>query len=266
MNTQTLLKYRRQAKSVYARTVEKAYFRVFGHRVDERFVIVGNARTGSNYLLAGLQSSPHIRTYHEIFASHNREVGKDFEKILSTVFQYESKSTELVGFKVFYNHLTDAEWEKLVAHKDFKVIHLTRRNRLRTVISLEIAFKTGEWINSGKYSGNDFQPHEKRVRLDPLKLVQRIEQIEQGEAAARARFCDRPVLEVIYEEMVQSPREVFGSVSHYLGVNGIDPGQIRLKRQNPESMAQLIINYEEVESVLKDTRFAEYLVSRTSPG
>ncbi len=190
--------------------------------------------------------------YHEIFAAHNREVGKDFEKILSTLYQYESKSTKLVGFKVFYNHLTDEEWKKLVARNDLKVIHLTRRNRLRTVISLEIAFKTGQWTQGREFRGS---PKEKRVSLDPLKLLKRLEQIEEGEAATRARFCDRPMLEIVYEDLVQSPHEVFASVGAYLGVDGIDPGKIRLKRQNPEHLTQLIVNYDEVESVLKEYPF-----------
>jgi LPS sulfotransferase NodH len=252
-----LLQLRDKLNSVYAHTLQRAYFRLFGHPVDRRVVIVGNARTGSNYLLDGLKTSPAIRMYHEIFASHNREVGRDFEKILSTVYQYESKSTEMVGFKVFYNHLTDEEWKKLVAHKDLKVIHLTRRNRLRTVISLEIAFKTGQWTQGGNSTGSK----EKRVILDPLKLLKRLEQIEDGEAATRVRFCDHPMLEIIYEDLVQSPYEMFASVGAYLDIDGIDPDMIRLKRQNPESLAQLIVNYDEVESRLKNTRFAEYLVN-----
>jgi LPS sulfotransferase NodH len=256
MNTREMIvKLRGKADSLYTHTLQRAYFRVFGHQVDQRFAIVGNARTGSNYLLDGLKSSPAIRMYHEIFASHNRKVGKDFDKILSTVYQYESNSTRIVGFKVFYNHLTDDEWNKLVARKALKVIHLTRRNRLRTIISLEIAFKTGQWTKAGHAGG----PREKRIMLDPLKLLKRLEQIEEGEAATRARFCDRQILEVVYEELVQSPREVFASVSAYLGVDGIDPNKIRLKRQNPESLMQLIVNYNEVESVLGKTQYAEYL-------
>jgi LPS sulfotransferase NodH len=251
------LKLRDKARSVYTQTLQRAYFRLFGHQVDQRFFIVGNARTGSNYLLDGLKTSPAIRMYHEIFAAHNREVGKDFEKILSTLFQYESKTTKMVGFKVFYNHLTDEEWKKLVARNDLKVIHLTRRNRLRTVISLEIAFKTGQWTQGGSFAG----PKEKRISLDPLKLLKRLEQIEEGEAVTRARFCDRPMLEIVYEDLVQSPHEAFASVGAYLGVDGIDPSTIRLKRQNPEHLAQLIVNYDEVESVLKNTRFAEYLIN-----
>jgi len=68
------------------------------------------------------------------------------------------------------------------------------------------------------------------------------------------------MLEVVYEELVQSPRNVFATVGAYLGVDDIDPGKIRLKRQNPEGLAQLIVNYDEVESLLKNTGFSKYLV------
>jgi LPS sulfotransferase NodH len=120
---------------------------------------------------------------------------------------------------------------------------------------LEIAFKTGQWTKSGSSGG----PREKRVTLDPSKLMRRLEQIEEGEAATRARFRDRQILEIVYEDLVQSPYEIFASVGRYLGVDGIDPGKIKLKRQNPEGLAQLITNYAEIEALLKQTRFAEYL-------
>lgn len=256
MNHKDLIsQWRDRADSFYDRALHKTYFRVFGHPVARRFAIVGNARTGSNYLLDGLKSSPSIRMYHEIFAGHNRRAGQDFDRILSTVFQYESKSIQMVGFKVFYNHLTEEEWQRLQASRNLQIIHLTRRNRLRTVISLEIAFKTGQWTQSARAGG----PKEKQVVLEPSKLINRLEQIEEGEAATRARFRDRQVLEVVYEELVRSPHEVFASVGAYLGVEGIDPARIRLKRQNPEGLRQLIVNYDEVAVALSNTRFAEYL-------
>jgi LPS sulfotransferase NodH len=250
-----VLQARDKVNAVYIHTLKRTYFRVFGHQVNQRFAIIGNARTGSNYLLDGLKSSPSIMMYHEIFAEHNRKIGKDFDEILSTVFQYESKSTELVGFKVFYNHLTGEEWNKFLACEELKVIHLTRRNRLRTVISLEIAFKTGEWTRSGHSGGLE----KKRLILEPSKLIEQLEQIEEGESATRARFSKRQMIEVVYEELVQTPMEVFALVSTFLGVNGVDPSKIRLKKQNPESLKQLIINYHEIKAVLRNTRFAEYL-------
>ena len=254
-----ILQFREKADVLYVNSLQRTYFRMFGHPVDQRFAIVGNARTGSNYLLDGLKSSPAIRMYHEIFADHNRRIGEDFDRVFSMVFQPESKSTKIVGFKVFYNHLTENEWQKFLACKDLKIIHLIRRNRLRTVISLEIAFKTGQWTKSGNSHSGKVQ--EKRLRLDPSKLIKRLEQIEQGETTARIHFQDRQILEVIYEELVKSPQSLFESVGKYLGVDGIDPGKIRLRRQNPESLQQLIINYDEIEAALRSTRFAEYLNS-----
>jgi LPS sulfotransferase NodH len=254
-----MLQVRETADSFYTNSIQRTYFRMFGHPIDQRFAIVSNARTGSNYLLNGLKSSPSIRMYHEIFADHHRQVGEDFERIFSTVFQPESKSTKIVGFKVFYNHLTDDEWQKFLTCKDLKIIHLTRRNRLRTVISLEIAFKTGQWTKSRKGNSGEFR--EKRLILDPSKTIRRMEQIEEGEATTRIRFRDRQILEVVYEELVQAPQLVFESAGKYLGVDGIDPGKIRLKRQNPETLQQLIINFGEIEAVLRNTRFAEYLNS-----
>jgi LPS sulfotransferase NodH len=252
-----VLQFRERADAIYVNSLQRTYFRMFGHPIEQRFAIVGNARTGSNYLLDGLKSSPSIRMYHEIFADHNRRVGKDFDRVFSTVFQPESKSTKIVGFKVFYNHLTEKEWQKFLACRDLKIIHLIRRNRLRTVISLEIAFKTGQWTKSVK--GNSGELKEKRLRLDPSKLIKRLEQIEEGEATARARFRDRQILEVVYEELVQSPKSGFEAAGAYLGVDGIDPSRIRLRRQNPETLQQLIINYDEIEAALRNTRFAEYL-------
>jgi LPS sulfotransferase NodH len=252
-----ILQVREKADSFYVNSIQRTYFRVFGHPIDQRFAIVGNPRTGSNFLLDGLKSSPAIRMYHEIFADHNRRIGKDFHKIFSTVFQPESKSIKIVGFKVFYNHLTEGEWQKLLSCKDLKIIHLTRRNRLRTVISLEIAFKTGQWTQAGK--SNSGEVKQKRLKLDPSKLIQRLEQIEEGEKTARIRFRDWQVLELVYEELVKSPKLVFESAGNFLGVDGIDPGRIRLRRQNPETLQQLIINYDEIEAVLRNTRFEEYL-------
>ena len=252
-----ILQVREKADVFYMNSIQRTYFRMFGHPIDQRFAIIGNARTGSNFLLDGLKSSTSIRMYHEIFADHNRRIGEDFDRVFSTVFQAESKSTKIVGFKVFYNHLTEDEWQKFLASRDLKIIHLTRKNRLRTILSLEIAFKTGQWTKSGQRHSGELE--EKRLRLDPPKLIKRLEQIETGEAMARIRFRDRQVLEVVYEELVQSPKSVFESVSQYLGVDGIDPGKIRLRRQNPETLQQLIINYDEIQVALRNTRFAEYL-------
>ncbi|MBI5842261.1 MAG: hypothetical protein HZB19_19415 [Chloroflexi bacterium] len=243
--------------SSYEKTLLRAYFEIFGHAVHQRFAILGNARTGSNYLLDGLKSSKSIKMYHEIFADHNRRKGRDFEKILSSLYQKQDKSICIIGFKVFYNHLTEDEWQKFQSHTDYRIIHLTRRNRLRTIVSLDVAFKTGQWTKSSK--AIDKHDLDKRIVLDSSSLLERLEKIENDEHLARERFKDRPVLEVVYEEMVREPMQIFQAVGEYLGVTDIDPSHIKIKKQNPEHLGKIIVNYDEVQRVLRDTRFAVYL-------
>ncbi len=93
------------------------YLNLFGHWNYNRFAVIGNARTGSNYLFIGLslENSNCVRMYHEVFAIRNRKLaGKDFDQIFPMVFRNEDKIIKAVGFKLFYDHLTKDEWEKVL--------------------------------------------------------------------------------------------------------------------------------------------------------
>ena len=240
----------------YKKMLQRINWNVLGHRDYLRFAIVGNARTGSNYLLAGLNSSKHIKMHDEIFALHKRETGKDYDLIFSTLFRKEKKCIKAVGFKLFYYHLTTDEWNKFMLNRDFMIIHITRRNRLRTIVSLDIAHKTDQWSSS---AGRTIEPMEKRIFIDTSKLIGRLEQIQNREAMTRNRLKDWQMLEVVYEDLVHNPLEVFQRAGAFLGTDGIDIQKIELTKQNPEKLETLIINYEEVYRWLKGTRFAEYL-------
>jgi LPS sulfotransferase NodH len=173
------------------------------------------------------------------------------------VFQKESRNIRAVGFKLFYDHLTRDEWEKFLSHKYIRIIHLTRENRLRTIVSLDIAFKTDQWSVSDNDENN--QLAEKRIILDTSKLIDRLDQIQNYERFTRNLFKDRHILEVMYEKLTTKPREIFKYICEYLGVDAIDPSKITLAKQNPESLEKLIINYNEVYELLKNTKYAVHL-------
>jgi LPS sulfotransferase NodH len=247
-----------QSISKYKIKLHRAYLNIFGHRNYKRFAVLGYARTGSNYLFVGLSSSNCVEMYHEVFAQRNREIeGKEFDLIFPMLFRKESRNIKAVGFKLFYDHLTGDEWEKFLSHKYIRIIHLTRENRLRTIVSLDIAFKTDQWSVSA--SDEDKQLVEKRILLDTSKLIERLQQIQDYETFIRNRFKDRNILEVLYEKLTTKPGETFQYISEYLGVDDIDLGKITLTKQNPESLEQLIVNYDEVYMLLKNTKYAVYL-------
>jgi LPS sulfotransferase NodH len=246
--------------SIYKEKLHRAYLNILGHRNYRRFAIIGHSRTGSNYLFVGLQSSKCVRIYHEVFAKRNRKIaGKEFDMIFPMVFRKESRNIKAVGFKLFYDHLTIAEWAKFLSHKYLRIIHLTRENRLRTIVSLDIAFKTDQW--SVSTNDKDKQPVKKKILLDTTKLIDRLEQIQDYENFIRDRFKDRHILEVVYEKLTTKPGETFQYIGRYLGVDDIDLSKITLTKQNPERLEQLIINYDEVYELLKNTKYAPHLNS-----
>ena len=225
-----------------------------------RFAIVGNARTGSDYLFLGLNSLNCVRMYHEVFAVRNRKLaGKEFDQIFPMLFRKENKNIKAVGFKLFYDHLTKEEWGKFLLHKDLKIIHLTRENCLRTIVSLDIAYKLNQWSLS--VEGKDRQLIEKKIWLDTSNLISRLEEIKDYEVLTRDRFNDRHVLEVEYNELTTKPEETFQRIGKYLDVDDIDFTKITIKKQNQESLEQLINNYDEVCLLLENTIFTEYLNS-----
>ena len=236
--------------------VRYQYGSLFGHTNYSRFAIVGNARTGSNFLLDGIISSGSVYMYHEIFADHNRTIGKDFDKIIAKLYSKKERHINQVGVKIFYYHLSDDEWEKFLKHDEIKIIHLIRKNRLRTVISLEIALKTNEWVATPT-SRNDSK--DKSIRIDPDKLVEQLTKIGENEARTRERFMGRQFLEVTYEDITKNPNEEFRKLGSFLNISNINPDAIRHKKQNPEGLRELITNYDEVEKALIGTPHEIYL-------
>ncbi len=76
------------------------YVNLFGHRNYNRFAVIGNARTGSNYLYLGLKNSNCVRMHHEVFAEHHLEMaGKEFDQIFPMVFQKESRNIKAYGIR-----------------------------------------------------------------------------------------------------------------------------------------------------------------------
>ena len=183
---------------------------LFGQTNYERFAVIGNARTGSNFLLDGITSSRSVYMFHEIFADHNRKIGTNFEHIISNLYKKKRNHIKHVGVKIFYYHLTEDEWSKFLSHEDFKIIHLIRVNRLRTIISLEIALKTNQWVATPMSEGKTIK--EKTVRINPGNLIEKIQKIGEFEQRTRDRFKKRKFLEIKYEDLAANPKEEFNKI------------------------------------------------------
>ncbi len=226
------------------------------HSTYTPFILLGQGRTGSNLLRTALESSPQVYMENEIFSKQQRVLGKDFEIIIANLLRHYPNSVKAVGCKIFYTHLTNDEWLQLQALPDFKIIHLMRSNHLRLFLSLQIAQKTHQWFENRP--GIKPPLEQRQVRIDQRQLVTFIEMSLLWREQVQQRFKDRAILEIYYEDMVADFDRVVTEAITFIGAKQWDRTKVNLRKQNPEPLRDLILNYDELKSALAKTPWCVY--------
>jgi hypothetical protein len=206
------------------------------------------------------------------------------------VFGQHTNQIQAVGFKFHYNHFwfhTDL-LPVLQADEELRVIHLQRRNMLRSLVSTKIAEQTGMWLQHDAVTRKRKTLLRKMTRTNlgafiahPVRSLSRLQgflrPVNLAPAAPRGGitltyedcerhfyrvrheighfgglFASHPIIEVAYEEIVASRDDTFARLEQFLGVK---PGPVSttLRRQNPEPLQQLISNYSELREAFAGT-------------
>lgn len=225
-----------------------------GQRYYQRFAVLARSRTGSNLLVSLLDSHPAVVAHYEVF----RTLGeRSCNQIFNRVFCRYPPGIKAVGFKIFYYHPNDDDsgeiWRLLRADPALKILHLKRRNVLRTIVSRSIAASTEAWVQTGKDPTFD-----RRVDLCPEQVRKDLELTRRWETEYEEMFRTNgnPVLTLSYEELAEDMSSVFTQVCKFLAI----PPQVpttRFQRQNPEGLHELIRNYSEVRESLAGTCWEE---------
>ena len=219
-----------------------------------KFVVVSRARTGSNLLISLLNSHPRVDARGELFRRMN---GQSVESRLDGVFRRRPRRIEAVGFKIFYYHPLDDHhskvWDRLCAIDDLYVLHLKRRNVLRTLTSRKLAGSTDIWLDRGRGGSAKAKP---TVRFSVRGLEAAFEQNEAWEGSCDERFRDHEMMEIYYEELVNG-RDVPEHIAHFLGVRP-HAMSTALRQQNPEPLAALISNFDELRLHFQGSRWATF--------
>ncbi len=141
-----------------------------GNRHYTKFIILGTGRTGSNMLVSALNTHPNGIVYGEIFNNtrYNRigfnnknrpyisfrkalkiRVNNPISFLEDYIFRIFPAKTAAVGFKLFYWHCHEDNWrciwDYMNSMQGLKIIHIKRRNMLKTFLSLKIAQRTKQW-------------------------------------------------------------------------------------------------------------------------
>lgn len=245
-----------------------------------RFLILGEGRTGSNLLVQALNSHPEIVCFREVFnwthkridyqvagyeefATRDRGMRKEqpLQLLRERIFRDWPPPTLAVGFKLHYGHAFGYEGleEALVADQDLRLIHLRRKNMLRTYVSLMLAQRSGEWekddsptprvrlrrlISSAKNALGGTDPLT-RIHVSPAEFERFVVvHTLQGERYD-GLFTTHAQLRLTYEDMVGNFEKAVGEAQDFLCVSHRKP-ETTLQKQRTRPLADQITNFREL--------------------
>jgi LPS sulfotransferase NodH len=244
-----------------------------GHSDYTKFIVLGRSRTGSNLLRGLLNAHSRIVTLGEIFRnpdavewgmSHypqSQSVVALYQtnpaKFLETqVFRKWPRPIQAFGFKLFYYHAAagprSAIWAYLQNRLDLKVIHIKRRNMLRTHLSRARAARNDTWVN---LSGQ--REDETPLELDYTACLNDFVQTRKWEQDYDAFFQHHPRLEVIYETLASHHQVEMERLQDFLGVER-EATRPQTHPQAHQPLSKAIANYAELKARFSQTPWAEF--------
>jgi LPS sulfotransferase NodH len=247
-----------------------------GHRDYTRFIILGEGRSGSNFLRGLLNSHPQVVVFGELFRFADA-IGWEFpayDRCLSTprlislskadpaafldteVFRRFPDTVRAVGFKIFYYHADSGPrsevWAYLRAHPEVRVIHIKRRNTLRSLLSLKKAFLTNRWTEVQAPPADTLS-----VALDEDECRRRFALAEEMKARFDAVFRGHPRIDVVYEELEHDHAREMARVQDLLGV-ARRPVRPSTYKQASLPLSRAISNYAALKAAFANTRWSEF--------
>lgn len=226
-----------------------------------RFIVLGRSRSGSNFLRGLLNSHTQIVVLGELFQHKSaiewaypgyRQSRKDLAlfhqepvKFLeSRVFKRFPKRISAVGFKIFYYHAQDEDWKPvwkyLIGEQNIKVIHIKRKNILRSHLSRKLAAMTDVWVNT---DGNIQDG--RTVSLNYEECIQDFTQTRDWENTYDQQFREHKTVEILYEDLAANYVTETQRIQEFLGV---DPEALKpvTFKQSSQTLSRAIANYYEL--------------------
>lgn len=222
------------------------------------FVVFAEMRTGSNFLEANLNTFDGLSCQGEAFNPHfigypNRSeiLGVTLEQRtddpMTLIRAVREKNGVLAGFRFFHDH--DSRGLDIVLNDPRCAKIILTRNPLDSYVSLKIARATGQWkltdVRRRKDTG--------KIRFDKKEFAKHVEELQdfQVRLMRALQKTGQTAFYVAYEDL--QDLDVMNGVAQFLGQDQkLEELDASLKRQNPSSIEQKVINYSEISDALAE--------------
>lgn len=172
----------------------------------------------------------------------------------------------LVGLKILYHQLEQEHGQNwgiadelpdildfLKQNRDFKIIHLKRRNRFRRLVSAKIVEQNQVYILFNRRR----RDNQIQVELTPAEVVEGFNHTVIREMMYDQFFAEHALLELFYEDLTTNTVEEGKRVLDFLGV-AYQPLRVSTVKQNVRPLREMVKNYEALKQHFAGTQWAEF--------
>jgi len=239
-----------------------------------RAVILTTQRTGSTSLVVSLGSHPDIECAGEILIgapdTPKPQVRGRFKmvvRIANIVTSgawmpghrmerfYAGGSARVRAFKVMYNQLANPfALRYLQNDRTIRILHLRRHNLLKVHVSRLLMGKRERVQATGPVEAV-------RTHVDPEQAIAAMRKARARYQRFEALFGGHPRLQLTYESLFEGQglsEATTAAICDFLDVPR-HPMRSKLTKLNPESLQDMVTNYEELAAAVARTEFAEFL-------
>lgn len=240
-----------------------------------RAVILTTQRTGSTFLVACLRSHPEIESAGEILIGEpDAARGPRYRGRLQPLYKlwniaktgawlpgnrmerfYCGGRAKVRIFKAMYNHLANPfALRYLRAHDEIRVIHLRRENLLKLHVSRLLMPKRKQVQTKERVDPI-------WIRVNPAAAIEDMRKAQARHEYFASLFKDHARLPISYEALIDGQylnAETGRRICEFLGV-AYQPLMASLTKLNPESLREMVTNYEELAAAVSRTEFAAML-------
>ena len=249
-------KFRTVLKKLRYRSILFARNCFFHQKTETPFLIIGDARTGTNLLASYLQSIENVSMGGEILSEKGyRGIRRSFvtrrAALRHVLWSLNGLSSTVGGGQVHIGHLdshglTLRDLRCILPSLRFLVLY--RKSIADQYVSWLLASQTGRWVGSSSNAR-----HTAQVAIDAPHFSDYVDQIRKKywRVLNSAELNENATL-VSYEELVQQPQEIFGRKVFPLLNLPASPIRTNLIRQNDRPLSDSVINYDEVRDLLEN--------------
>ena len=211
-----------------------------------RYVILFPGRAGSTYLTDHMGNHPGIIANYEILSQYQQSWEQQKAFLDEMVVTKRNPRVVAIGLKTKVRDVLNwKQFSSYLQQHEFKVIHLTRTNQLKLVVSVVRAELLRQEYGASNLIRDQY--NEIGPTTIPLERFERARKRirRQRMLGRRVKQLQLPTLEITYEGLLGNERAVLNQVWDFLAVPKIQTTG-RTRKNTPQDLRSAVLNLDEI--------------------